>query len=247
MQVDGAKRPGASEQETRSMGWKQLEFKERFSLATAGIQALATLGMFIVAVVGFWQVTPIIAYQVQQQESELTRMVAEADTDPFVADALTWWNDQLRGYRQVAVLTRESGQQGGEVSFEVLTGAGIALAPGVHPDLLRVTAVDSAGKREVVAVPVNEKAMSPSQYVRFRVNQGAFADRPDDERRRLEMAVEQYINRVMVPVVPPIVVRSDMSVKELQLEVTMNEHHREEALRHLKGLEEVLATARRPQ
>jgi hypothetical protein len=195
-----------------------------------------------VAVVGFWQVTPIIAYQVQQQESELTRMVAEADTDPFVADALTWWNDQLRGYRQVAALTR-----GRDVSFEVLTGAGVALAPGVHPDLLRVTAVDSAGKREVIAVPVNEKAMSPSQYVRFRVNQGAFADLPDDERRRLEMAVEQYIKRVMVPVVPPIVVRSDMSVEELQLEVAMNEHHREEALRHLKGLEEVLATARRPQ
>ena len=89
--------------------------------------------------------------------------------------------------------------------------------------------------------------MSPSLYVRLRVNQRAFAELADDERRRVETAVHGYINRVMVPVVPPIVVRSDMSLEELRTEVAMNQHHREEALRHIKGLEEVLAAAGRPR
>ena len=229
------------------MGWKDLEFKERVSLATAGLQALATFGMFVVALIGIWQVAPIITYQVRQQESELAQLAVEPDTaDPLVVDTLDWWTEQVRGYRQVVALSSESARQDRDVSFEIQRSAGTTIARGVRPDLLVVTATDSAGKTEVVSVAVNENALSPSQYLRLRVNQGAFAKLPADERRRVEIAVERYINRDMVPRVPPIIVRPDMSVAEMRAEVAMNEHHREEALRHIRGLQEVVAAAKRP-
>ena len=223
------------------MGWKQLDFKERWSLATSALQAGATLGMLVVAVVGVWKVTPIITYQVQQQQSELAQMVPEPNTDPLVVDALAWWTGQLRGYRSVVTMIDESVRQDREVSFELLPGGGTAIAPGVSPDLLTVSTPGSRGA--TVSVPVNQNAMSPSQYLRFRVNQGAFSGLPEEQRRRVELEVERYINRHMVPAVPPITVRADMTIGELRTEVALNAHHRDEALRHIKGLEETIAVA----
>lgn len=227
------------------MDWKQLDLKDRISLMTAGLQALATFGMFVVALIGIWKVTPIITYQVQQQQSELAAMAVQPETNPLVADALAWWTEQIAGYGRVMELTSESEQQERQVSFEIVSGAGAPIARGVRPDLLVVTAVDSAGNEETVSVPVNENSMSPSQYLRLKVNQGAYAELPKEERRRVEIAIERYINRDMVPRVPPIIVRANMSLEELRYEVAMNAHHREEALRHIKGLEEVVVAARR--
>lgn len=231
------------------MGWKQLEFKDRWSLVTGGVQAMATLGTFVVALIGVWKVAPIITYQVQQQESEVvarqTQFAGEAADDPFVQDALAWWTEQVENYGRIVELTHSAVHRGSKVSFEIRPRGGTPIAPGLKPDLLVVTAISSAGKKEVVSVHINEDAMSPSQYVRFKVNQGAFSDLPKAERRRIEVAVERYINRDMVPKVPPLIVRSDMSMEQLHEEVAMNQHHREEALRHIVGLDEVLSSAKR--
>ncbi len=225
------------------MGWKNLDYKERVSLTTAGLQALATFGMFILALVGIWKVTPIITYQVQQQESELAQIAIEPNADPLVVDALGWWSGHMRNYRRVVEVIGKAEDQGLDVSFDVRAGGGAEIVAGLRPDLLVVMAIDTAGKEEVISVPVNEHAMPPSQYIRYRVNQGAFAGLPDEERHNVEIAIERYINRIMVPVVPPISVRADMSLEELRSEIAMNRHHREEALRHIKGLEGVLAAA----
>ena len=61
----------------------------------------------------------------------------------------------------------------------------------------------------------------------------------------MEIAVERYISRVMVPVVPPLIVRGDMSLRELRFELAATRNHREEALGHIKGLQEVLTAALR--
>ena len=233
------------------MGWKQLEFKDRWSLVTGGLQAMATVGVFVVTLIGIWKVAPIITYQIQQQESKVaatqSKLKPEAVTDPFVIDALTWWTDVLQSYQRIVELTGASGRVGRKVSFEILIGGGSAIAPGMKPDLLVLTAVGPAGKKEVVSVPVNKNAMSPSQYLRFKINHGAFAKLPKDERRKVEMAVEHHINHHMLPKVPPINVRSDMSLEELREEVALNQHDREEALRRIMGLEEVLSSAKRLQ
>ena len=226
------------------MGWKELEFKERWSAVTSGIQALATLGTFVVALVGIWQVSPIITYQVQQQESKLSDPLSALHADPLVLDAFAWWAEQLRGYRRIIELMRDPEAHGRKVSYEIKKSAGTAIAPGLRPDLLVVTAIGPKG-REVASIPVNEHAMSPSQYVRFRVNKGAFDNLSTDDRREFAIAVERYLNRVMVPVVPTVNLRPDMSLEEVRSEVVMNQHHREEALRHIKGLQEVLTSARR--
>ncbi len=233
------------------MGWKQLEFKDRWSLVTGGLQAAGTVGMFVVALVGIWKVAPIITYQVQQQESKIAQgspgLKLGSVTDPFVIDALGWWTDQVQSYQRIVYLTSASGRAGRTVSFEIVAGGGTAIAPDMKPDLLVVTATGPAGKREVVTVPVNKNAMSPSQYLRFKINEGVFAKLPKDERRKIETAVERYINRDMVPKVPPVNVRQGMSLEQLQAEVALNQHHREEALRHIMGVEEVLSAVRRPE
>jgi hypothetical protein len=227
------------------MGWKDLEYRERMSLVTSSLQASATFGMFLVALIGIWKVTPIITYQVQQQESEVAQIAVEPHTDPLVVDALGWWSGHMRDYRRLVEILGEAEEKGLDASFDILQAAGSEIVPGVRPDLLVVSAVDSKGEQEVISVPVNENAMAPSQYIRYRVNQGAFASLPDAQRRSVEIAVERYINRVMVPVVPPLIVRADMSLEELRFEISMTRHHREEALRHIKGLEEIVTAAMR--
>jgi hypothetical protein len=42
--------------------WRALDRKDRWSLITGSLQAAATIGMFLVALVGIWKVTPIITY-----------------------------------------------------------------------------------------------------------------------------------------------------------------------------------------
>ncbi len=227
------------------MAWKDLEYRERVSLMTSGIQALATFGMFLVALIGIWKVTPIITYQVQQQESELAQIAVEPHTDPLVVDALSWWTGHMRNYHRLVEIFGEAEDDGLDVSFEILPAAGKEIAPGIRPDLLVVRTVGRAGEQEVISIPVNENAMAPSQYIRYKVNQGAFASLPDSSRKDVEIAIERYINRVMVPVVPPLIVRADMSLQELRFELLMTKHHREEALRHIKGLEEVVSAAMR--
>jgi hypothetical protein len=225
------------------MGWKDLEFRERVSLMTSGLQAAATFGMFLVALIGIWKVTPIITYQVEQQQSELAQIAPEPHTHPLVVDALGWWSGHMRNYNRLVEILGEAESGGLDVSFEIQEGAGEEIAPDLRPDLLVVSAIDTAGKQEVISVPVNHNAMAPSQYIRCMVNQGAFESLPDTQRRNVEIAVERYINRVMVPVVPPLIVRADMSLQELRFEISVTEHHRDEALRHIKGLEEIVTAA----
>jgi hypothetical protein len=227
------------------MGWKDLDFRDRVSVMTSGVQAAATFGMFLVAIIGIWKVTPIITYQVQQQESALAEIAVEPSTHPLVLDALSWWGGHLQCYDRLVEILGDAEDGDPVVSFEVLAAAGAEIVPGIRPDLLVVNVVDAAGKQEKISVPVNRNAMPPSQYIRFKVNQGAFASLPEGQRQNVEIAIQRYINRVMVPVVPPLIVRADMSLQELRFEIAATKHHREEALRHIKGLQEVLTAAMR--
>lgn len=227
------------------MGWKDLDYRERVSVMTSGVQAAATFGMFLVALIGIWKVTPIITYQVERQESALEQIAVEPDTHPLVLDALSWWGGHVRNFDRLVEILDEARKRGTEVSFEVLEEAATEIVPGLRPDLLVVTVVDKAGKQEMISVPVNSNAMGPSQYIRFKVNQGAFASLPEKQRQKVEIAVERYINRVMVPVVPPLIVRGDMSLQELRFEISATKNHRDEAVGHIKGLQEVLTAALR--
>ena len=227
------------------MGWKDLEFRERASVITSGLQATATFGMLLVAIIGIWKVTPIITYQVEKQASDLSQIAVEPHTHPLVIDALSWWGGHMQSYDRLIEILDEAQDGRKDVSFEILADAGAEIVPGISPDLLVLRSVDASGKQEVVTVPVNRDAMAPSQYIRFKVNQGAFENLPDPLRQNVENAIEGYIHRVMVPMVPPLIVRPDMSLDELRLEISLSEHHRDEALRHIKVLEEVVSAAMR--
>jgi hypothetical protein len=227
------------------MGWKELDFPERVSVMTSGIQAAATFGMFLVALIGIWKVTPIITYQVERQESALAEIAVEPHTHPLVLDALSWWGGHLQSYERLVEVLGDAEKGKVQASFEILAEAGAEIVPGIRPDLLVVSVVDKAGELERISVPVNNNTMPPSQYIRYKVNQGLFASLPEPQRRNVEVAVERYIKRVMVPVVPPLIVRADMSLEELEFEISATRHHREEALRHIKGLQEVLTAAMR--
>ena len=83
------------------MAWKDLDYQGRVSVLTSGVQAAATFGMFLIALVGIWKVTPIITYQVQQQESALSQIAVDDHTHPLVLDALSWWGGNVQCYDEL--------------------------------------------------------------------------------------------------------------------------------------------------
>jgi hypothetical protein len=231
------------------MTWKDLTSKDRWLIFTAALQAAATVGTFLVALVGFWKVTPIITYQVQQQESRALQAAAapagDTVTDRFAADAVSWWSAQVASYQRILDLTGSGAPRGLKVSFEVIADGTTAIASALTPDLLVVTAVAPDGKVETVRVPVNDDAMPPSQYLQCRLNQGVFAGLDATKRTRVETAVQRYVNRHMVPRVPSAHVRDTMSLAQLHDEIALHQSRRVEALQHLLGLKDMLDSALR--
>lgn len=218
-------------------------------LVTAGLQAAATIGTFLVALVGIWQVTPIIAYQVQQQEARTTRAVGgvtgESISDRFAADAVNWWSEQVASYERILELTGGGAGRDRTVTFEVMPAGGSSIAAGMTPDLLVVSVMDRAGTTESVKVPVNANAMPPSQYLQLRINQGVFAGLEPAARTQVEVATQRYLQRYMVPGVPPPHVRADMSLRQLHDEIALHQGRRAEEMRHLLGLKDMLDAALR--
>jgi len=227
--------------------WRGLDRKDRWALVTGSLQAAATLGMFFVALVGIWKVTPIITYQVQQQEVQAERASAQALTgsltDIFAADALNWWIGQVDSFQRIVEVTGPSAPRDKKVAFQLVAAGASSIAPGPAPDLLHVTVTDRQGQVESIKVAVNEHAMSPSQYLQCRINQGVFAGLGAGKREKAEIAVERYIHRYMLPRVPPVHVEAGTSLKKLHDEIRRHQHQREEALVHLKGLKTMLDAA----
>jgi len=227
--------------------WKALDRKDRWLLVSGSLQAAATWGMFLVAVVGIWKVTPIITYQVQRQESQAEQeSLQQLDgtlTDIFSADALKWWTAQVHSFRRIIEVTGTSAPRDKKVVFELIEGGAGSIAPGVRPDLLVVTLTDRQGRVESIKVAVNEHAMSPSQYLQRRINQGFFASLSPENRKKAEVAVERYIHRHMLPRVPPAHVEAGASLKQLHDEIKRDQHLREQALKRLAGLKTMLDDA----
>ena len=230
------------------MPWKDLGTKDRWQLVASALQAVATVGTFCVAVVGIWKVTPIITYQVQQQEAQAERatrtivppVVGETVTDRFAGDAVSWWAAQVASYQRILDVTGPTAPRASKVSFQVIVGGATTIAPGVTPDMLVVTVTGPGGEIESIKVPANEHAMSPAQYLQCRVNQGVFAELDATKRTAVEVAVQRYIHRHMVPRVPPVNVQPDMSLKQLHDEISLHQGQRVEALQHLLGLRDML-------
>lgn len=227
--------------------WKALDRKDRWLLVSGSLQAAATWGMFVVALVGIWKVTPIITYQVQRQESQAEQESAQqldgTPTDIFAADALKWWTGQVDSFRRIIEVTGSSAPRDKKVAFELIEGGAASIAPGVTPDLLVVTLTDRQGRVESIKVAVNEHAMSPSQYLQRRINQGFFASLGPKDQKKAEVAVERYIHRHMLPRVPPAHVEPGASLKQLHDEIRRDQHLREQALKRLEGLKTMLDDA----
>ena len=113
--------------------WKGLDRKDRWALVSSSLQAAATWGMFVVALVGIWKVTPIITYQIQQQEVQAERASAQqfgaSLTDVFAADALNWWTGQVRSFQRIIDVTGPGAPRDGTVAFELIEGGAASIAP----------------------------------------------------------------------------------------------------------------------
>lgn len=219
-------------------------------MISVSLQAAAAVGTFLVAVVGIWKVTPIITYQVQRQEQETAEPAVQEEvkedrirSSRIVEDADDWWSAQVKSYARILELTRKRPDEGWRVGFKIVPAGGDAIVPEMTPDLLVVSATDSTGKTEVAKVPVNDKAMTPAQYIQCKINQGGFAYLPPEERQRVETAVGRYLHRYMLPRVPPAHVRSDMSLQQLHDEILLQQEQREEAARHIRALKGVVEAA----
>lgn len=241
------------------MGSSDLKPGERWGLLVSGIQALATVGMFVVAVFGITKVAPIITYQTyqieQKQQKEETEKQQEKQpevglvervprhspsADRFVKDVLDWWTHQVEGYQKIMDLIRNSAKQKTKITYRVVAAKQSKDEAIPSPDFLVVTATSATGKRQTIKVAVNERAMNPNQYIQCKINQGMLYDMAEPDRQRVEMAITRYINEGMVNKVPPAYVQSDMTLRQLDEAISYHQQQRVEAIRQIKALEGVI-------
>jgi len=229
------------------MGWQDLEFRERWSLIVSTIQAVATAGAMLVAVVGIWRVAPIITYQVEKQRTEpLPLVVPETSGSPlakrFADEALAWWSPRVATYDRIVELVRTREKRGTEIGFELIGDVG-ADGEEIEPGVLVVTADQPGREAETLRVEVNEQAMQPALFIQRQINTGFFEGLDPEVRRRVEAAVESYSRSHMLPRIPAPHLRADMSLDEIANEIS---HHRDDRLtaaRQIPGLVEIIEDA----
>ncbi len=230
------------------MGWRELDFRERWSLVVATIQAVATLGAFAVAIVSIWRVAPIITYQVEKQKSEpiplaIGERSGSALASHFANDALEWWSPRVVAYGRIVELVKTRKGRGYELSFELIEGVG---ANGeLRSDVLVVHAKHPRRDDETIRVEVNERAMQPGHYIQRQINYGFFDKLERRQRKRVEVAVEHYARNHILPRIPPPHIRADMSIDEIAEEIALHQDDREVAARQIPGLFEVIEEASR--
>ena len=225
------------------MGWKDLEYKERWKLIVETLQATATVGTFLVAMIGVWKVVPIITYQIERQEAKTeisTEIQHNGVTARFMQNVHDWWTGQVKSYQRIMELIEKSSKEGWKVSFEVADQGGSSIVPEMTPDLLIVRATDAAGKKEVVKVPVNDKAMTLSQYIQCQINQGALSELEAGKREQVEIAVGRYLHSYMLPRVSPAYVEPDMSLQKLHDEIALQQQRREDAIKQIRALSSIM-------
>lgn len=243
------------------MGWKDLEYRERWNLVCSALQAAATIGTFLVALVGLWSVVPIITYQIGQQETRTSQPPQAAQKAPpqalsvpsvsehsemaerFVADVLSWWTVQVDNYQRIMDLVDVRNEKHLRVSFKIVRSTTVAGVPSETTDMLVFTATEPGGRTETIQVPVNAKAMPPSQYIQYRINQGAFSMLDPDRRQAVEQSVGRYIHAYMLPKVPPAYVRTEMSLKELRQAISYHQQERREATQRIRALSGIIDAA----
>lgn len=232
------------------MGWKDLEFSERWSLLVSTVQALATVGAFLVAAVGIWRVAPIITYQIERQKSETLPQVGAAAPDSalssrFVNEVVAWWVPRVRAYGRIVELIRTREQQGTDLTYDLVLAPKTGPGEVPQPDILVVRAVRGSRAPEVVTVAVNEQALRLGHFIQREVNRGAFAALDPDARERVERAVESYVQAHILPKTPPPHLRGGMTLDEIADEIAHHQDDRAHAARQIEGLREIIEAASR--
>ena len=234
-----------------------LKTRQRVGLFAVIVQASATVGMFIVAVIGITQVAPIITYQTiqieqkQEEEAKKKALIDEAAletklpkhsvvVDRFVNDVLSWWTNQVDSYQQIMDAIKNKDKK---VSFKVVGAKQDSSGVVSAPDFLIVTAISAAGKKQVIKVAVNEGAMNPNQYIQCKINQGLLSDIPEPDREKVEIAVNRYIHEGMVNKVPPAYVQPDMTLNQVYEAISYQQKQRVEAIGQIRALHGVIEAA----
>jgi hypothetical protein len=220
-------------------------FCERMKFVVSAVQATATLGMFLVAMIGIWKVTPIITYQAAQIEEEKEAAVEagrltpeQALADAFANDLLAWWSERVLCYERALELIQQANGTGMNVSCTVVASKAIN-----KPDYLVVKTRDASGVRDEVRAPVNSNALPPSRYIQRKLNAGAFSALSPEMRERVENAIARYMQERMLPELPPVYVNAGMSPEEIYRLISYDQGRREAALEHIRALREVINEA----
>lgn len=241
------------------MGWTDLKTNERWGTVASIVQATATVGMLIMTIIGISKVAPIITYQTyqieqKQQEEEKAEEKEEAEletklpkhsvsADRFVNDVHSWWTNQVESYQKIMNLIKNKDKQQLKITFKVVASKADSDESVSSPDFLIVNAVGASGKKQVIKVAVNERAMNPNQYIQCKINQGLLYDMAAPEREKAEMAITRYIHEGMVSKVPPAYVQSDMSLKQLYDAISYHQTQRIEAIKQILALQGVVEAA----
>ncbi len=231
------------------MTWKDLDFKERWTLALGSVHALATAVLAIVATLGLAQVAPILVYQIEQQQKAEKTLRAEpamqvseygSVANAFVDDVMAWWMSEVHAHQRIVELIKMSEQKAADLAIEITEGNPIPAAPEIRSECLTVTATLGSDATEVVRIAVNEGAPPPTQYIQYKINHGAFADLNPSQRQKVEDAIARYMNLFMVPDVPPAFVKRTASLSELHDGISCGQPQRVNTIRHIRALKGII-------
>ncbi|MDJ0790216.1 MAG: hypothetical protein QNK05_25760 [Myxococcota bacterium] len=229
------------------MAWKDLDFKERWSLVAATIQATATLGAFAVALVGIWRVAPIITYQVEKQKADPVSVgLAPISGSPlarrFARQTLEWWNPRVADYARIVELIRTREDEGVEVDYELIPGRPDG-GQGSADLLVVASRRPGEEEEEVLRIEVNARALRLGHFVQREINRGFFQDLEPEVRKRVEVAVEHYAKTHVLPQIPPLHIREGMSLDQIAEEISHHQDDRVTAARQIPALVEIIEGA----
>jgi hypothetical protein len=195
-------------------------------------------------------VAPIITYQVEKQRAEALP-VAMGETSGseiatrFTTEAIAWWTPRVRDYARIIELIRTREDAGLEVSFELIEAPEDAGSGTWKADVLVVAAKHPREEDEVIRVEVNDRAMTLAHFLQRQINQGFFEEVDPEARERIETAVANYARLHVLPQIPPLHVRADMSLDEIADEISHHQDDRIRAARQVPALVEIIENAAR--
>jgi hypothetical protein len=218
---------------TQTKSTSQPSKKALFDSFTGFVQAGASVGILIVAVLGLNTFAPLVAYQTETRRVE-ANLVA---SNEFTRDVIEWWAQQLRGYNGIMKEISSRQSTGADIVFRVAhseSGPDILILDARHPN--------AVSRR--YAVIVNE-----DRPIRKRIAQiftgELYLELYPTEQEKMRGVVDRFARSTgtLIDKLPAPHADERMELDQLSRSMFVHSTDRREALTQLRMLDVVISDA----